>query len=217
MKQYFAAFTALATLALAGAAHAEAGDFQIRLRAIGVLPTESAGGINPALPTASVGVDNAYTGEVDFTYFFTKHIGAELILATSNHDVTGRGALSGIGKIIDARVLPPTLTVQYHFNPDGKFRPYLGAGVNYSVFYGVDATQTLVDAIGPVDVSADSSLGWAVQGGIDYAIDKHWFVNVDLKYVSLDTRVTLHQGATRNSVNVDLDPLIVGVGVGYRF
>ncbi|WP_246047778.1 hypothetical protein [Hankyongella ginsenosidimutans] len=69
MKQYFAAFTALATLALAGAAHAEAGDFQIRLRAIGVLPTESAGGINPALPTASVGVDNAYTGEVDFTYF----------------------------------------------------------------------------------------------------------------------------------------------------
>lgn len=217
MKQYFAASTLLTILAMTGAAHAEAGDFQVRVRAIGVLPTDNAGGINPALPTASVGVDNAVTGEVDFTYFFTKHIGAELILATSNHDVVGRGALNGVGKIIDARVLPPTLTVQYHFNPDGKFRPYVGAGVNYSVFYSVDATDTLKTLIGPVDVSADSSLGWAVQAGVDYAIDKHWFVNMDLKYVSIDTRVTLHQGATRNSVNIDLDPLIVGVGVGYRF
>lgn len=217
MKRDLVVFTAMATLALAGTAHAEAGDFQIRVRAIGVLPTEKAGGINPALPTASVGVDSAVTGEVDFTYFFTKHIGAELILATSNHDIIGRGALNGVGKIIDARVLPPTLTLQYHFNPDGQFRPYVGAGVNYTVFYSVDASQTLVDAIGPVDVSADSSLGWAVQAGLDYAINKKWFVNVDLKYVSIDTRVTLHQGATRNSVNIDLDPLIVGIGVGYRF
>lgn len=217
MRQYFTAVMALMTIGFAGSAQAEAGDFQVRVRAIGVLPTEDAGGINPALPTASVGVDSAVTGEVDFTYFFTRHIGAELILATSNHDVVGRGALNGVGKIIDARVLPPTLTVQYHFNPDGKFRPYLGAGVNYTIFYSVDATDTLRNAIGPVDVSADSSLGWAVQAGLDYAINKHWFVNMDLKYVSIDTRVTLHQGATRNSVNIDLDPLIVGVGVGYRF
>lgn len=210
--------SAAAILSAASApAAAEQGDWLVRLRGIVVAPNEDAGPVLPTFPTASVSVDDAIVPELDFTYFFTNNIGAELILATSPHDVSGEGALVGLGEIADAMVLPPTLTLQYHFAPDAAFRPYVGAGINYTIFYNEDAKTSLTDAIGATNVSMDDSFGWAVQAGFDIPISDRVFLNADVKYIDIDTTATLTTGALVNTVDVDIDPLVFGIGIGMKF
>jgi outer membrane protein len=211
------AAVAAAAAAIIAPAHAEQGDWLVRLRAIGVMPTEEAGPVLPAFPTGSVSVDNAYVPELDFTYFFTNNIAAELILATSPHDISGAGALSGLGEIADTMALPPTLTFQYHFAPDAKVRPYVGAGVNWTIFYSEDASSSLVTAIGATDVSLDDSFGWAVQAGVDFDITERIFLNLDVKYIDIDTTATLNTSGAINTVDVNLDPVVAGIGIGMRF
>jgi outer membrane protein len=202
---------------LAGAAYAEAGDWQVRLRAITVAPTEEAGDVLPGFPGGSVGVEDAYVPELDFTYFVANNIGVELILATSPHDIVGEGSLAALGDVADVMALPPTLTLQYHFNPNGKIRPYAGVGVNFTVFYSADASDSLVNAVGPTSVDLDESFGVAFQLGADFELSERWFLNADVKYIQIDTTATLNSGGAINTVDVDLDPIVAGVGIGYRF
>ncbi len=198
-------------------AAAEEGDWLVRLRGIVVAPTESASDVLPGFPGGSVGVENAVVPELDFTYFITDNIGAELILATSPHDIQGEGVLAGLGEIGDLMALPPTLTLQYHFNPNGRLRPYAGVGVNYTIFYSEDASDSLMNAVGPTSLDVDDSVGVAFQLGVDYALNDRWFLNADIKYIQIDTTATLNSGGTINTVDIDLDPIVAGVGVGYRF
>lgn len=198
-------------------AHAEAGDWLVRARAIYVAPTESTGPVLPTFATGSVSVDNAIMPELDFTYMITDHIGAELILATTNHDISGEMALEGLGEIADTWVLPPTLTLQYHFMPRNSVRPYVGAGINWTIFYSEDSKDVLNDAIGQTDVNLSNSFGWAVQAGVDIDITEKFFFNVDVKFVDINTTATLTTGTLVNTTEVDLDPIIVGVGFGVRF
>ena len=198
-------------------AHAEAGDLLVRLRGIMVSPTEEAGAVRPTFPTGSVAVDDAIVPELDFTYMLTNNIGAELILATSPHDIEGRGSLAGVGKLADIMALPPTLTLQYHLAPEAKLRPYVGAGVNYTIFYDEDASGTLETAIGSTKVNADDSFGYAVQAGVDIDLNKKLFLNLDVKYIDIDTTATLRTGALVNKVDVSLNPVVVGIGLGMRF
>ena len=210
--------TAAIAAAFATPAYAEQGDWLVRLRGIYVAPQDDSGPVLPAVPTGSVNVDDAIVPELDFTYFFTNNIAAELILATSPHDISGAGALSGLNKIADTMALPPTLTLQYHFAPDAKVRPYVGAGINWTVFYSEDPTASLNGALGgATDVSLDDSFGWAVQAGVDFDITERVFLNLDVKYVDIDTTATLDTGGVINKVDVQIDPIIVGVGVGIRF
>ncbi|WP_416899450.1 MAG: OmpW/AlkL family protein [Minwuia sp.] len=156
--------------------------------------------------------------ELDFTYFFTDNIAAELILATTRHQIKGQGALGGINNAASAWLLPPTLTLQYHFNPGGDLQPYVGAGINYTIFYGEDADGALVGAVGATRVEAENSFGLAVQAGLDYRIADNVFLNLDVKYVRIDSDVTLttaNAGVQRTDLNIN--PVIVGVGLGYRF
>jgi outer membrane protein len=210
-----------AMLAGAAAAPAQAADdFQhwiVRLRAIRVTPTERTGPIQPTFPTAHTAVTNAYAPELDFTYMATKHVGAELILGTTRHDIQGRGALDGLGKAGHAWVLPPTLTLQYHFLPDGHVRPYVGAGVNYSIFYSEKASGALQDAIGKTKLGLSDSVGYALQAGVDVDITPRVFVNFDLKYIDIDTTARLTTGTLVNRERVHLDPLVPGIGLGIRF
>lgn len=208
-----------AGLAVAAAqpAHAEAGDLLVRLRGIVVSPTETSSGVNPTFPAGRVAVDDAVVPELDFTYMLSDNVGAELILATSPHDIEGRGALAPVGKLADTMALPPTLTLQYHFAPEAKLRPYVGAGINYTIFYNEDASRGLEAAIGSTRVSADDSFGYAVQAGFDIDLSKKVFLNVDVKYIDIDTTATLRTGALTNKVDVSLDPLVFGIGVGMRF
>ena len=208
------------TLLMAGTdmAMAAQGDWLVRLRGIVVAPTENSSAVT-GIPGSEVGVENAVVPELDFTYFLTDNIAAELILATSPHDIVGEGSIAGLNEIAEVMVLPPTLTLQYHFLPNGDFiRPYAGVGINYSIFYSQDATSSLEGALGgATDVDLDDSVGVAFQLGADFPINDRWFLNADVKYIQIDTEATLTTGSDVRTVEVDLDPIVAGVGVGFRF
>ncbi|NVJ69883.1 MAG: OmpW family protein [Alphaproteobacteria bacterium] len=190
----------------AGVAQADSdkGPWQVRLRLIDVAPDESS--------TVSIGgqanVDSSVVPELDISYFWTDNWSTELILATSKHDVTATGTALGDLSLGHTWVLPPTLLMQYHFNPEGTFRPYMGAGVNYTFFYNGKS--------GDVDsINYDNGFGFALQAGTDIAIDEDWFINLDVKKLWLNTDVSINGGAV--TADVDLDPWVFGVGFGYRF
>jgi outer membrane protein len=212
--------TAAAIVALvlaAGPAAAAQGDFLVRLRAITVQPQEKVGPVLPTFPTSGGSITNAYAPEIDFTYMLTDNIGVELIAATTKHCVEGGGALAGVGRLACTWVLPPTLTLQYHFVPEGKIHPYVGAGVNWTMFYNEKASTQLVNAIGATNVNLSNSFSFALQAGIDFDISEKMFLNLDVKYVDMDTNARLTTGALVNNLRADINPLIIGVGVGWRF
>ncbi len=192
-----AAALAAATLALPGLAAAQASPWMLGVRALGIYPDDSS-----SIP--GVGVKEQWTGEANFTYFFNKNVATELILAWAKHEVQLNGA--DLGKV---GVLPPTVTLQYHFTDLGAFRPYVGAGLNYTYFYERDlANDTL-------EIGKDS-FGGALQVGMDYMLDRNWSVNVDVKYLWMDTDVRVK--ATGNTLgSVDIDPWLLGIGLRYRF
>ena len=198
-------------------AQAKQGDVLARLRAIMVAPNESSGTIQPGFPTERVSVDNAVMPEVDFTYMFTDNIGAELILATTKHHVRGKQALKPLGDLAGTWVLPPTLTLQYHVPTGGKVRPYVGAGVNYTMFYSEKASNSLENAIGRTDVHLKDSFGYAVQAGVDIDVSEKFFINFDIKYIDMDTTARLTSPGGVNRVKVSLDPIVAGIGIGTRF
>ncbi|UZW57179.1 OmpW family protein [Sphingobium sp. JS3065] len=206
-------------VALAGPAQAAQGDVLVRLRGIMVAPNEKSGSVLPAFPGEKVKVDNSVMPEVDITYMATDHIGFELIAATTKHSASGRsGATGGIGRLASIWVLPPTLTAQYHFLPEGKIRPYVGAGVNYTLFYNEKASGALEGAVGATRVHMSDSFGWAGQVGVDIDLNERMFLNFDVKYIDIDTTARLSTaGAGVQRVKLELDPFVFGVGVGMKF
>lgn len=212
-----ASVAALALAMAATPAMAAKGDFMVRLRAITVQPQEKVGPVLPTFPTSGGSITNAYAPEIDFTYMLSDHIGVELIAATTKHCIDGGGSLAAVGRLACTWVLPPTLTVQYHFAPEGKVHPYVGAGVNWTLFYNEKASDALNTAIGATSVKLSNSWGVALQGGIDFDVSEKMFVNVDVKYITMDTNARLTTGALVNNLKADINPLVVGVGVGWRF
>lgn len=209
----------LAGAGISTPALAEQGDLLVRVRGIMVAPNESSSGIAPTFPTEKVKVSNSVMPEIDFTYMLSKHVGAELILATTKHEASGHtGTTGSIGKLASTWVLPPTLTLQYHFAPEGAVRPYIGAGVNYTIFYAEKASKGLESAVGETDVSMKASFGYALQAGVDVPLTDRTFLNFDVKYIDMDTTTRLATTAIgTQSVRVHLDPVVVGVGFGMRF
>jgi outer membrane protein len=175
--------------------------FLVRMRGIGVLPNESSN-LNIG---GDLDISDAFAPEVDLSYFFTKNISLEAIAATTKHHLKhSSGANVG-----DAWVLPPTVTLQYHFMADQKFVPYIGAGLNYSMFYGESS------AAGFTDLDVHNGVGYALQAGYDYWLDDHWGFNFDVKKLYLNMGSSVNNGAIQ--VSTDLDPWIVGAGISYRF
>lgn len=203
---------------LVAPANAAAGDTLIRVRGIIVAPNESSGGIAPAFPTEKVKINNSGAPEVDFTYMASDNIGFELIAATTKHHATGTSGTTGtIGKLASTWVLPPTLTVQYHLAPAGKVRPYIGAGVNYTLFYSEKPSAALETAVGQTKVKMKSSFGWAAQAGFDVDLNEKMFLNFDVKYIDIRTTARLSTTAIGvQRVKINLNPLVVGVGLGFR-
>ncbi len=186
---------------------AELSPWMIRIRALGVLP--SGGGSVSGVNGSNLYYSDSVVPELDISYFFTKNIAAELILGVTPHTISGAGTLGGldVGKVW---LLPPTLTLQYHFTDFGAFKPYVGAGVNYTVFF--NTTTYSVDSL-----NVKNSFGWALQAGFDYMIDRHWGFNVDVKRLFLQPDFTVGvNGAVLNGT-ANLDPWLVAAGVTYRF
>ncbi|WP_417479862.1 OmpW/AlkL family protein [Maricaulis maris] len=206
MKRLFFT-TAIAALLTAAPASAESGDWLVRLRAINVAPNESA---DIATIGGDVDIDTSVVPELDITYFVRDKWAVELILGVTPHDVTAVGTSLGDVELGDVTLLPPTLTLQYHFNPQGQVRPYVGAGVNYTHFF--DADLPAGSALTSIDY--DASFGLAAQAGVDFALDDDWFVNLDVKYIDIDTDVTIN-GAI--AADVQIDPVVFGIGLGRRF
>ncbi|WP_417481040.1 OmpW/AlkL family protein [Maricaulis sp.] len=208
MKHLMLSATILGTLAVTAApAQAESGDWLVRLRAIDVMPNESA---TISTIGGDVDISDQIVPELDITYFVQDNWAVELILGVTPHDVQAVGTAAGDVDLGDVTLLPPTLTLQYHFNPDGQMRPYLGAGVNYTHFFNED----LPGGSALTTISYDDSFGLAAQAGIDFALQDDWFFNVDVKYIDIDTDVLI-DGAI--AADVDIDPVILGIGFGRRF
>lgn len=186
----------------------QAGDLVLGFGLIGVLP-QSGGRVDAigGKPDAS----DTLTPQLDLTYFLTPQISLNLIAATTRHDVKVRG--SALGDVDLGRVwaLPPTLTLQFHPLPQARFSPYLGAGINYTVFYGEGGSRTA--PVSKVDI--ENSWGWALNAGFDYALNDHWGVNFDVKKLFLRPDVSVNGGAI--GARADLDPWIVGASLRYRF
>ncbi len=210
-------------MALAASVPAAGGDWLIRLRAISVDPDDSSSEVRSmgaAISGSGVSVDDDVVPELDITYMLNPNWGVELILATSDHDVSATGSLSGLGHIVDSKVLPPTLLLQYHFAPGANIRPYVGAGANFTLFYDESATASFeVAAGGPSNVDLDESFGLAGQLGLDIAINADWFLNLDVKYIDLNTTATITTPGPLGIVEVDVDinPFVWGIGIGRRF
>ena len=180
--------------------------WQARFRWVTVVPNESAtiGTIG-----GDVAISNNVIPELDFSYFFTENIAVELILGTSKHQVQAVNTALGNVDLGHVWLLPPTLLAQYHFNFN-SFRPYVGAGGNYTLFYNSNPRAV-------VDVSYKNSFGYAFQVGFDYDLDDTWFLNVDAKYVNLETDVTVNAGVATVPAAVKINPLLIGFGVGIKF
>ena len=150
---------------------------------------------------------------VQLEYFFTDKISAELLCCMARHDVKAVGTALGTVPLGKISHFPPTITVKYHFNTEGKFSPYVGAGVNYTTFFD-DKLPT-----GPVtDISYSDSFGGALQVGADYKLSEHWSLFADVRKIWIQTDVTLKAGpATTINADVDINPIVATAGVGYRF
>ena len=211
----------LAALIAAGFASATAvqaaeGPLMVRVRALSMKVDNhnSSTDVVPAL--GRLEANDKVFPEIDFTYFITKNLAAELILTyPQRHDLKFAG--TGIGSI---KHLPPTLTLQYHFIPEGTVRPYVGAGINYTRFMSVKINaQPAVGVDAPIDVDRNS-FGLAGQVGVDFKIADNWFINLDAKYVRIkadNVHITGGVLAGTKVTDLGINPWLLSAGVGYRF
>lgn len=213
---------------------AEAGDWVVRARAVNISPNEDSSlgkTVNNLLgaPVMSLGAELAVSDKVipefDISYYITKNIAAELILAFgTRHNVSITGdtnSVVGNQSLGSVNLLPPTLTAQWHFNPDQLIDPYLGAGINYTLMLDRNAKGS-AGAINGNKIKIDrDSWGYVLQGGVDINLKNGWLVNADIKYVNIETDVQLKGAATGNqwrSVDsLDINPWVFGIGIGKRF
>jgi outer membrane protein len=189
-----------------------AGDIFVRVRAEALIPQVSTGNWNPAIPGANLAVDTVFLPELDLSYFLTKNIAVELVCCFDRVDIHSAGSVAALGKAGSTWLFPPTLLAQYHFDGFGAFKPYVGAGVNYTVFFDEQPSGKFTH------LGLDNAVGGAVQVGLDYHLDGNWFANVDFKKLWLGTDWNVNvTGVGHVSGHVDIDPIIVGAGIGYRF
>lgn len=181
------------------------GSWLVRVRGIGVIPAEKSS-INPIGGT--VHVSNTFVPEIDFSYFFTDNIAAELILATTKHKMRAVNTAVGEVDVGSVWLLPPTLTLQYHITQLEHFKPYAGIGVNYTFFY-----KEKPGAL--ANVSYDNIASLALQAGVDVPICNNIYVNLDVKKLYLKTTAAFNQETIQ--ANVKLNPWLVGAGLGFRF
>jgi outer membrane protein len=196
---------ALAAGLLAGTAQAyEAGNWLFRIGAYGVFPESDNLNLGPG---ADLDVDDGYSLGFNFTYMINPNIGIELLAALPfRHDIE----LSGAGKVAETDHLPPTLTLQYHFSPESSVRPYVGIGLNYTNFFSEDTKGALERD----SLKLDDSWGVAGQFGIDIDVAPNWFVNADIRYISIESDAKLNGVGIGT---VDINPWVVGLTVGTRF
>ncbi len=203
-----------AAAALSGALPAAAqdtGNWIVRARAVHLDSANKDGTNVPGVGALGLSINNKWLPEVDFTYFLSPNLAAELILTVPQKQTVRSAVLNADAGTF--KHLPPTLTAQYHFTNFSGFRPYVGAGVNFTRLMSVklDAASQALGA--DVDLKRNS-YGLALQAGVDVALGGGWLLNADVKKVQIGTKV-LADGASVGRFKVN--PLLIGIGIGRRF
>ena len=200
MKKQIIAALVLCTLASGAvfAQQANEGPWMVRVRAVHL---DSANG-GRTVPNLDLSINNKWMPEVDVSYFFNKNMAVELILTVPQKQTLSSSLVGEVGTL---KHLPPTLLAQYHFNGNG-FKPYVGAGINYTRFSSVN-----LGAGASID---KSSWGPALQVGVDIPLTGNMYLNFDVKKVYISTDVALNGNKIGD---LKIDPLLVGVGLGWRF
>lgn len=221
----------------------EGGDIILRNGLALVDPQESSSNIDITQPDlgevagGEVGVDKDVQIGLTATYLLTPHFGVELLAATPfSHDIHGAGALAGAGKLAETKHLPPTLSLQYYpLGGNSRFQPYVGVGVNYTMFFEEQTSSTLTNSIGALaaatgtpgvvasstSLELDDSVGVAAQLGMDYQVTDTLGLNAGLWWIDLDTTGTIdaqtNVGEVSAEVDVEIDPLVYMIGAMVRF
>lgn len=222
MNKPVSTLLALATLAFCGSALAQkAGSFSASIGATHIAPSVDSGNLSaPSLPNTKVDVNanSQITGAIN--YMVTDNIAVHVPIGFGfKHEITGDGAIKGVGKLIETRALPITLIGQYRFlDANATFRPYLGAGLSYVKFYKETGTGTLTALTNPggpaTGAKFDSKLAPTLQIGGIYNINEKWYLEASYAKTFLKTRATLTTGQT---IDVKLDPSAYCLQVGYKF
>lgn len=209
---------ALFSLSLPSFAH-QAGDILIRGGATMVSP--DSGKTSVFLDEVDSGLalspDNDTQLGLNLVYFFDSNWAIELLAATPfSHDIKLHDGATTTS-LADSKQLPPTLSALYYFDTHNAFKPYVGLGINYTVFFDNSFTSTYSDA-GFSDLDLDNSFGYAAQVGADYDLGNNWSINVSARYIDISTDASFTVGETTNgSAKVDVNPMVYSIMLGYTF
>lgn len=188
----------------------EQGDWIVRLGVSQVKP-DTDSDFAPLVAGGKVDADDGTNLSINLGYMLTSHLAIDVLAALPfEHDLYGDGTLSGAGKLADAKQLPPTVSLQYHFQPKASIRPYVGAGINYTKFFSIKETGALTGD----KLTLDDSWGLAAQVGVDFDINKKWFANLDVRYIQIETEAN---STTTGKFDVTLDPWVIGLHIGTTF
>lgn len=202
----------------------EAGDIIIKAGAITVAPHESSDQViiqGPNTRLGEVKVDNDTQLGLTGTYMVSQHIGLELLAATPfEHNIKGStGTIKGLN-IGSTKHLPPSLIgLYYPMDAQSVFQPYAGIGINYTTFFDANTSSALNSALSVPSSSMDlqDSWGWTAEIGADYALNDKWLLTASLRYIDIDTKADINASGTHLKVDVEIDPWVPMVGVGYKF
>jgi len=204
-KQFGIAVLGLAIVAQGAFAQgSDTGNWLVRGRVLN-LQSDNGGSTNPDL---KLSVNDKTFPEVDISYFYTPNFAVELVLTyPQKHDIRSDGTTVG-----SLKHLPPTLLAQYHFTGLGGFRPYVGAGINYTMFSSVKFDPAVEAALHPS--IKKSSVGAALQAGVDFPVGSGWVINLDVKKVQIKTDV---KSSGTKIGDFKVDPTLLSIGAGLRF
>ncbi len=214
--QSFLAVGACASMELA--AH-QADDFVVRVGAAYVMPNDDSSEVS-TLAGSEVEVEKSLSLGLSMSYLLHDYVGIGLLGSYPfKHELDGDGSINGLGRIATVRHLPPTLSLQVFPMPHHTwFQPYFGAGLNYTFFFDENASGSLETALGgSTSIELDDSFGLALEAGIDFILSEHWMANICFWYTDISTEATLKTGATKRKVDVDINPFVAKIGIGYRF
>ncbi|MFI8384134.1 OmpW family protein [Pseudomonas sp. NPDC079086] len=228
MRTSFLTTSLLALAIAAPLAHAhQAGDIIVRAGAITADPQESSsdiwvGALNTDVAGTKATLDSDTQLGLNFAYMLTNNIGIELLAATPfSHNVGVKGMPGGFaglnGKLGELKQLPPTLSVVYYpMDSNSAFQPYVGAGINYTWFFDTKLSSAAEDK-GFSGLDMKDSWGLAAQVGMDYMLTDNIMLNAQVRYIDIDTTGTTSFGGEKVKVDVDVDPFVYMVGLGYKF
>lgn len=185
-----------------------AGSFLLRGRIIGIVPHNGGNTIKPI--GGYIDKSSSVNPEIDLSYFFTDHLAIEGEVGITHQTLTAKNTRLGTVPIGQVSSVPIILMGQYHFLPHASLNPYFGIGVAITPYYGAEAAGGRIQQL-----SVTSEVGAAFQMGVDYDVQGPWFANFDVKKLILAAEASANNGRVTSSGQID--PWVIGAGIGYRF